>query len=87
MVDGVLGTKTLGGRMVSADESTELWRHPQLKNLCHKILILFIGTITTTGVRIRHLWCTLKPIPSLHFKRSIGRRVRTCVRLNMHRRL
>ena len=29
-VDGVLGTQTGGGRMVGADESTELWRHPQL---------------------------------------------------------
>ena len=27
-VDGVLGTRTRGGRMVGADESTELWRHP-----------------------------------------------------------
>ena len=27
-VDGVLGTQTWGGRMVGADESTELWRPP-----------------------------------------------------------
>ena len=27
-IDGVLGTRTRGGRMVGADESTELWRHP-----------------------------------------------------------
>ena len=27
-VDGVLGTRTRGGRMVGADESTEIWRHP-----------------------------------------------------------
>ena len=27
-VDGKLGTQTQGGRMVGADESTELWRHP-----------------------------------------------------------
>ena len=26
MFDGVLGTRTRGGRMVGADESTELWR-------------------------------------------------------------
>ena len=26
-VDGVLGTRTWGGRMVGAGESTELWRH------------------------------------------------------------
>ena len=25
----MLGTRTRGGRMVGADESTELWRHPQ----------------------------------------------------------
>ena len=28
-VDGVLGTRTWGGRMVGTDESTELWQHPQ----------------------------------------------------------
>ena len=27
-IDGMLGTQTWGGRMVGADESTELWRHP-----------------------------------------------------------
>ena len=27
-VDGVRGTRTQGGRMVGADESTELWQHP-----------------------------------------------------------
>ena len=26
--DGVLGTRTRGGRMEGTDESTELWRHP-----------------------------------------------------------
>ena len=28
-IDGVLGTWIWGGRMVGADESTELWRHPE----------------------------------------------------------
>ena len=28
-IDGVLGTQTWGSRMVGADKSTELWRHPQ----------------------------------------------------------
>ena len=28
-VNGVLGTRTRGGRMVGADEYTELWRHPK----------------------------------------------------------
>ena len=32
-IDGVLGTWTQGGRMVGADESTELWRHPWPANL------------------------------------------------------
>ena len=27
-IDWVLGTRTRGGRMEDADESTELWRHP-----------------------------------------------------------
>ena len=27
-LDGVLGTRTRGGRMVGAYKSTELWRHP-----------------------------------------------------------
>ena len=27
-IDGVLGTRTRGGRMVGTDEFTELWRHP-----------------------------------------------------------
>ena len=29
-VDSVLGIRTRGGRMEGADESTELWRHPQV---------------------------------------------------------
>ena len=31
-IDGVLGTRTQGGRMEDADESMELWRHPDLTN-------------------------------------------------------
>ena len=27
-IDGVLGSRTQGGMMEGADESTELWRHP-----------------------------------------------------------
>ena len=27
-IDGVLGSRTRGGRMEGADGSTELWRHP-----------------------------------------------------------
>ena len=32
-VDGLLGTRTRGSRMVGADESTELWRHPNVNFL------------------------------------------------------
>ena len=32
-VDGVLGNRTQGGRMVGADESSELWRHSPNKEL------------------------------------------------------
>ena len=40
-IDGVLGTRTRGGRMEGADESTELWRHP-IKN--HLLWFGFIST-------------------------------------------
>ena len=30
-LDGVLGTRTQGGRMEEADESTVLWRHPNFE--------------------------------------------------------
>ena len=33
-IDGVLGTRTRGGRMEGAGESTELWRHPILRICC-----------------------------------------------------
>ena len=36
-VDGVLGTQTRGGRVVGADESTEIWRHPTVANLLKHI--------------------------------------------------
>ena len=32
----MLGTQTRGGRMVGADEFTELWRHPKLVSLNRK---------------------------------------------------
>ena len=32
-IDGVLGSRTQGGMMEGADESTELWRHPKKKCL------------------------------------------------------
>ena len=36
-IDGVLGTRTRGGRMEGADESTELWRHPRIAIICRAI--------------------------------------------------
>ena len=38
-VDGVLGTRTRGSRMVGADESTELWRQPNINFVV--ILVIF----------------------------------------------
>ena len=44
-VEGVLGAQTQGGRMVGADESTELWRHPFAKIcLWHHRRLTIIGT-------------------------------------------
>ena len=37
-VDSVLGIRTRGGRMEGADESTELWRHPQVGWIVNQIL-------------------------------------------------
>ena len=45
-MDGVLGTRTRGGRMVGADESTELLRHPNF-------LIVRVHLGTTTNGRYR----------------------------------
>ena len=42
---GVLGTRTQGGRMVGADESTELWWHPSEKHIYLGILLTFVGHI------------------------------------------
>ena len=42
-VDSVLGTQTQGGRMVCADESTELWWHPLLY-IVSSTLILPVGS-------------------------------------------
>ena len=41
-VDGVLGSRTLGGRMEGADESTEVWRHRKGTSFfLHKKLLYF----------------------------------------------
>ena len=42
-IAGVVGTQTRGGRVVGADESTELWQHPVLKMLPHTIFFLIDG--------------------------------------------
>ena len=49
-IDGVLGTRTRGGRMVGADEFTELWRHPY-----HPIRPKFIKIHLLSVVKSR-LW-------------------------------
>ena len=41
-IDGVLGTRTRRRKMESADESTELWRHPY-------ILLIFVCLLMTTS--------------------------------------
>ena len=32
-IDGVLGTRTLGGRMEGANKSTEEWQHPCIEKM------------------------------------------------------
>ena len=39
-IDGVLESQTWGGRTESADESTELWRHP-----AHRCYLFFGGKL------------------------------------------
>ena len=34
-IDGVLGIRTQGNRMVGIEETTELWRRPDIKNVLH----------------------------------------------------
>ena len=46
-VDGVLGTRTQGSRMVGADESTELWRH--LKALLLGVNNAIFGFLSATN--------------------------------------
>ena len=48
----MLGTRTLGGKMVGADESTELWRHPNIllfvfKTVVHCLNIKFYLLLNT----------------------------------------
>ena len=42
-LNGVLGTRTQGDRMVGTDESTELWRHTLKLELIFDIVIVKIG--------------------------------------------
>ena len=37
-IDGVLGIRTWGRRMVGADETTELWRPPQVVDVIKQFL-------------------------------------------------
>ena len=56
-VDGVLGTRTRGRRMVGADETTELWLPPEFISLCLSFLCSFISRYKTkllvTGFELR----------------------------------
>ena len=38
-IAGMLGSRNRGGRMEGADESTELWRHPYIKELLDSCLV------------------------------------------------
>ena len=63
-IDGGLGTRTQGGRVVGAEESTELWRHPvsnllkHFTNVIYNILVyswqisslvVFVGDLCSKG--------------------------------------
>ena len=58
-VDGVLGIRTRGLRMVGNDATTELWRHPQW------IILLFLKNIWSSSQK-RHFSSDLVPI-NVHF--------------------
>ena len=44
-IDGMLNSQTWGGRMEGADESTELWRHPNL--YCYLTMLVLMGGVIT----------------------------------------
>ena len=66
-IDGVLGTRTRGGRMVGPDESTEQWRHPFIPSMFKNgptpasLLFIFVfikhnlyrKTVGVSGIRTR----------------------------------
>ena len=55
-IDSMLGTGTWGGRMVCADESSELWRHPILL-----WLLLYFQNMT-----FRYIFCSVQFNPTLN---------------------
>ena len=69
----MLGTRTRDGRIIGADESTLLWRHPKLNRLTNKIIFQFRRTKPeserrTALVRRAVLWQEgpLQDRPQLH---------------------
>ena len=42
-IDGVLGIRTRGSRIIGADESAELWRHPREDNLFKWTIVLLMS--------------------------------------------
>ena len=62
-VNGGLGSRTWGGRMESADESTELWRHPTKPFFVLIVLYCQNGIFITFSVPI-FFFPYLKPFPS-----------------------
>ena len=66
-VDGVLGIRTRGRRMVGEDKTTELWRHPLHSFFKTKILVVGIEIVVSKHIEI--LCCTTwhKIIPKFLF--------------------
>ena len=62
-VDGVLGSRTLGGRMEGADESTEVWRHRKGTSFfLHKKLLYFFTPYFLGEVGINIALACLLPV-------------------------
>ena len=55
-IDGVLGTRSRGGRMVGADKSTELWWHPKSLTLWSKFLYNMANWFICHAMRCVGLW-------------------------------
>ena len=49
-IDGMLGSRTRGGRMEGADESTELWWHPTIIESFNRTRIFLNSIIPLVGL-------------------------------------